>query len=1005
MIYRNAFRKIKKSFSRYLSLILIVFVGVGVYAGIQSTPHGIRETTQQYFIDTNLYDLHLVSTMGFSNSNLKAVQDLPNIKQAVGTYSVDVISDDHVTRIHALTETINQVTLVNGRMPSKEDEVLADVYTYNVGDTVSVTNHQLLTQHQFKVVGTIRSSLYISNDYGSSSIGNGSLDTFLFALPTAFDQKTYTDIYVQLVQPQNDSTYDQAITALQQELLNLESEHIIIRKQEIINEAMITINDNQKQLDEQKITAEKTFAQSKRTLDHNQNLLEDAKKELDQQEITLQNTVIEKQQDFNNIERELKANETNLHQMLAVNNLTIDSLPTTITALENQIQQLESILESNPNQPEIEASLNQIKQQHTDLLQLQSGLTAITIGWQQLNDGKQAFTNEINAHQQALIEGRETLQNQQQQLDIGYQQWQENYRNFQNEIGIAQEKINQAQAELANLETPDWLLFNRKNNTALEELTSSMTIIETVATIIPIFFILIALLMTSNAMSRMILEERGELGVLTSLGYSNSQIISAYLGYAISAATLGTFLGFFLGSYLIPPIIFAVFGNYHLPAMTINFNYKVLLLSLLVSVGSISLVTIYTCFQELRYTPAVLLRPLPLKKGKKNILERLPSLWNYLSFNWKITLRNMFRFKKRVIMTLIGVGGCTALLTVGFGLSDSMNRIVSNQFGPIFDYDTIITLKTSSQTIDDSLKKILSDFNITQGALIRQSSVTITQSDQTINALLIVPQEITDFNIYYHLKDSNNHQTINLDQQSLVVTKNIADTLHLKPNDNLAFYESDGQTITPTVNAITTNYIGSYVYLSAEYYQQLYNKTPAYNTVIVKRNDADIDSLSSALIESDIAINVSSSDQIIDSVNTVNDNFGSIVILIIVIAALLALIVLYNLTSINISERTRELATLKVLGFHDHEANNYIYREALILSLLSIVIGFGAGIYLHRYILGLIQGLNVSYPVIINPTSFILAAVITLIFTFIMQIVTYRAILKINMIEALKSVE
>lgn len=1012
MIYKNAFKKIKKSFGRYISLLLIVLVGVGFYAGIQITAPDIHNVTHQYYSDMRLFDTKVVSTFGLTENDRLALENLDTVQKAYGTYSSDALDEDKVIRIHAIHQDVNTVNLIEGRMPQNTKEILADQRYYAINDTIRLKEKDdILLEDTFTVVGTIDSVLYIGDDYGSTTKGNGKLNSFAFVLPKTFDSDVYTEIYIHINNQTallDNGDYDSVISELEQDIIEIKPEYIELRRQEIIDEAMVEINSNQEKLDKEKNDALRELNDVKQTLDRNENDIKEGIITLDNEEKTLNDTITKQTKEFADARVQIAEGRKELDGTLTSLGLDKNSLASSITVLEASVKALQEQLNTLPvDHPQYEIIKGQLAQtqfQLTSLKQIQDGYATLDASEKELIQGELTFDTEIQNARLAIKDGREELANGQKEINDGRIEWSKAYQEFEGEIQSAQKKIDDAIKELDDLEMPQWLLFNRRNIGSYEELDSSIEVISSIAKVFPIFFVLIALLMTSNSMSRMVFEERSEMGTFTSLGFSDGKIISTYLIYAVSAALIGVVSGFYLGSYGIPPLIFTTFSKFRIPPLELLTNNIVLLVSLFVSVTVMASVTISSCYKELRQTPASLLRPEAPKKGKTILLERIHFLWKHFSFNWKVTLRNMFRYKKRGLMTIIGVGGCTALLLVGFGLRDSMSGIAESQYGKIFKYDTMITLKETSTSYQESYKDVLSKYDIQSSLLINQSSVTALNQGETLDAYLIVPENEDLFSTYFGLYDYQSNEELDL-SNGVIITEKMADTFKLDIGSTMTIHDSNYLTHTYKVAGIAENYISNFIYMNSDTYTEVFKETLEFNTLVVNRGEVSEDTFAKALIDEDFAVNVSYTKDMIQSVLDTNKSLDGIVLLIVAVASLLAIVVLYNLTSINISERTRELATLKVLGFYDSEANSYIYREAFILTLISILIGLVGGMYLHVYVISVIEGTGMLFFKTIQPLSYLYSIGITLLFSLIMQGITYRVILKINMIEALKSIE
>ena len=418
-----------------------------------------------------------------------------------------------------------------------------------------------------------------------------------------------------------------------------------------------------------------------------------------------------------------------------------------------------------------------------------------------------------------------------------------------------------------------------------------------------------------------------------------------------------------------------------------------------------SAVTIFFCALELRQIPARLLRPIPPKKGKKILAEQIPFLWSHLNFTWKVTIRNMFRYKQRVFMMIVGVAGCSALLLTGFGLKKSINGVTQKQFHEIFQYEAFVTFKNEVSTIENATQENLKEEGIENPLLIRQNQTEVSKSKKSYEAYMVVSSDMSQFYKYYHLTDSTKKSSIRLTNNGAVITKRVADLLQVKTGDTINVKNNKNEIKKVTINAIADNYIGNYIYFSANAYQKVFGTNATYNMFVCNYHTSNEKQLTDKLMKQENVLNITYQKDIIQKAADGFSSLDGVIVLIVVVAVLLSIIVLYNLTSINLSERKREIATLKVLGFTEVEANSYIYREAFFLTLLSIGIGLILGKFMHSFVITTIQGENTTYLSSIDGMSYVWSVLILLAVAFLMQLVTYLKIRTIDMIDSLKSVE
>lgn len=1015
MLYKNSLIKIRKSFGRYLSIFIIVMIGVGFYAGIQASGPDIKKVADRYYHNQNLMDFKIVSTMGLTDNDVNAIKNINGVLDAVPSYSLDVLSKQKAIRVHAIEKKVNKVRLTAGRMPQKENECVADGKTYRLGDKINITSdvNDKLNNKKYTVVGLMQSVLYITKDYGSTTIGNGKLSSYIFVNKSNFNIPAYTEIDVIAKDTQSvvayTDKYKQIASELNDKLIKIKPDREKARYVEIYNKANLKIGKNENKLYDKKSKAAKKLNDAKIELDKNSNKLKDAKAELLENDKKLDKTVKKQTDFFKSSKKKISDGWNKIDSSLKASGIKREQVSTKINELDTAIKgmktQLAGMSADNPQYAQLSAMIKEYSVKLAGLNQLNSSINTLTSQEKQLNAGIRKFNSKIQNAKKKIVDGKTKLAKNEKKLRDGYDEYQKNLNKFNDKMSDADTKISEAKSELNKLKYPKWYISDRDTVVGYTQLEGGTQIIESVASIIPVFFILIVILMTSNSMARMIAEERGELGTLTSLGYHDKNIVSTYLLYVLSASGLGAIIGFFIGSKIIPPLIYITFP-YVMPPLVIHYDIILLFIILAVTLILMSLVTVVGCNRELKQEPASLLRPLPPKHGQKILLERFGFIWKRLSFIWKITMRNMFRYKKRAIMTIVGVSFCTSFLVVGFGLRDSMDGVAEKQYGDIFHYSNMIILKNEIHSITGDLKNIINKEKLINPLAIRQSAVKCENDDRSLDVYLIVPQDDTKFNTYYHLTDLKNKKNINLNDSGVIITQRIAKEFNVKKGGIITIKDSDNNIHLLNVHEVAENYMSSYIYMKPSLYNNVFGKPANYNAIVSNSNNSTNETeLAQHLIKSGKTVNVIFTSDLMKKAIENNNSLNSIIFLVVVVASMLAIIVLYNLTSINISERTREIATLKVLGFRDGETNTYIYREAIVLTLISIGIGLILGVFLHSLVLNIIEGDFMALLKRIKWSSFVVSGLLTLIFSFIMELITYFKLKKINMIESLKSVE
>ncbi|MGM0339057.1 FtsX-like permease family protein [Enterococcus sp. AZ007] len=579
------------------------------------------------------------------------------------------------------------------------------------------------------------------------------------------------------------------------------------------------------------------------------------------------------------------------------------------------------------------------------------------------------------------------------------------------EIARQLETIEKQQKKIDSLAAPQYHLFIRSENPGYSEYEDNAKRISSLASVFPWIFFLIAALVTLTTMTRMVEEKRNELGTFKALGYRNGEIAEKFLLYATLAGGLGTLLGLAVGFYLLPIIIFNAYGQlYNIENVVtpwyLNYALIALAVSLVCSVGSAWIVLRY----DLQTTPAILMQPRAPKNGKRIFLERLTFIWGRLSFSQKVTLRNLFRYKQRMLMTVIGIAGCMSMIITGFGLRDSIGEIVTLQFDKLWHYQgtTVFKAVPSAKEEETYVSELNTFSNYQDHLFVSIEAFTAQKADVSKQEIsLSVPKEINRLDTFLSFRNRKTGKIYSLDDKGVIINEKLAKLFDLRKGSNLEIKSVSGNMYSVKVASIAENYVGHFIYMTPTYYQKIFNNQPKYNTdLLLFSNEPSKrieDQMAKQLMENPDISNVSFMSK---SKNALKDTVKSLNIImwvLIVSAGLLAFIVLYNLTNINISERIRELSTIKVLGFYDNEVIRYVYRENILLTLMGILLGLFLGKIEHRYILQTVELDMTMFSPDIQPLSYIYASMITLFFTLIVGIIMYFRLKKIDMIEALKA--
>lgn len=1010
LIFKNSFRKIRRSLGRFLSLIFIVALGSAFFSGIREASMDMIKTVDEYYDDTELMDYKIVSTMGLTEGDLDSIREVADNLIVEPSYSFDLILDGDVTRIHAINDEINKVNLISGSMP-KDGECLVEEGTYNIGDKIVIESDNL-KRKEYKVSGTITSSLYMYRTKGISTVGDGKLDKYIFIPKENFDIEYYTEIYI-IAKDGIDKIayledYNEIISALDSKLKELKPIRETIRYEEILAEAMGKINDAEAELNKQKIENGQKLADAKKELDEGKNEIEKAYQEWQDGYDELQATSKEMERTFNNANIELEEGKKKFEATLKEYNLKESELETTLETLNTQIDSISALLETlDPNSQEYliyQTTLKQLNENKSNLELLIKTKNTLEASEQELENNMDKWEREFDKAIQQLNDSYELIEQNEQELNEGYAEYEENYQTYLEEISKAEQEIEDAKSELNNLEKPVWYLMSREDNSGYTNFYENATKVDAIAAVFPVFFMLVVFLMSLNTMTRMIEEERNEIGIYVSLGISKFKIITSYLFYVLIATSIGLIIGLSIGYAFIPHIIYNIYhSNYIIPGLKTYAEVIPCLSIILVTLSLMIIVTLITILKDFKYVPATLLRPAPPKNGKKVILEKVKFIWKRLSFTWKVTIRNMFRYKKRIIMTLLGISGCTALLLTGFGLRDSVSSLVSLQYDNLHLYDSMLILDEEITAQNEEINNFLSSKSIDNLLYAHMESYVFEADSKRIDTYLLAFENLDMVDDYFKLKDLSGNP-LTLTDDGVIITQKMAELLGAEVGEDIQIRNSENELFILRVAGICENYVNSYIYMTSNYYQKIFNEVN-YNTIITDVNNDNHELLATELMDSGYFTTIQYTSDSLDMFNDIIDGMNNIIYLIIIASSLLAIIVLYNLTTININERKREIATLKVLGFKDKEVSTYVYRETLILTSIGIVIGLFLGVILNSFVLTIAETDEILFVKDIKPLSFVYAFAIMIFFTVLVQFITHFVLKKIDMIESLKSVE
>ncbi len=1015
-------REIKKSISRFISILLIVVLGVAFYSGIRSSMPAMQMTADAVYDKENFMDIRVVGTLGLTQNDLDALKEIEGVELVEGAYTTDFLclanSSEIVTKVLAMPDTVNDVMVSEGRYPEKYNECVASreflaESGFAIGDYVTLLTgtddsvFDTLASETYQIVGIGATSYFLNGDMGTSTIGDGVVDGYIVIPQEAYVTDIYTSAYITVSGAKELDSYSKDYETLVANVIEkielIADRRCDIRYSEVRSQSNEMLEDAKNDYLEAEVTARNELAEAEQALLENEKKYEEENAILEENLILVQNA---------------EANLPLYRQQVADGERELNSAKEDLAELEAEVKKAEEQYESYINDPN---KTEEQKQNAKDSLLLAQGmyeLSAKTLASkeEELNQAKKdlADLEYAVANKNQLIAGSEKLQKAKEELERGREKFEIAKQDAEAELEDAKVKLAEAEREINSMEIPVWYVLNRDAVESYMSFKNDTQSIGAIGTVFPIIFFLVAALVALTTMTRMVEEQRTQIGTLKALGYSKFTIIGKYILYAGLATVIGSVIGVFLGEFTIPYFIVGAYKTayYNLGDTVVTLQVVHALVASLAAIICTIGATFFACYKELRAAPAQLMRPETPKAGKRILLENIDAIWERLNFGQKAAMRNLFRYKKRFFMTLFGVGGCMALLLVGLGIRDSVSAMANNQYGEVFKYDGIVSVdSTLTRAQRRAMLSDVSDISdITDYIQANRTMVYATgKASDEKNAYLVIPRDTDTFEEYISIRERGSLvDELELSDEGVIITEKYAKLLGISIGDSIyvRLSESDAYPKEVKVVGITENYIFNYIYMTPKLYQSLYNVTAETNVLLLKMEDAaNTEDISSRLLKISGVNSVTMNEDELQELNTVINSLYFIVILMIVAAAVLAFVVLYNLNNINISERHRELATLKLLGFYDKELSAYVYRENVVLTLLGTILGIFLGILLHRFVMVTVETDVYMFGRELQPLSIVIGAVLTIIFALATNLIMYFRLKKIDMIESLKSVE
>lgn len=1058
-------REVRHTYSRFLSILLLSALAVAFLVGLRATAPDMEYTADNYYDSHHLMDGYVMSTMGLTQEDLQALSQADGVDQVEGAWSVDATAVDSIVSMRSMPEELNLLNVVEGRLPQQADEcvteqMLLTALGLEIGDTLTVTldeaDQDSLTRTSYTIVGTVQSPLYVGTDRGSTTLGSGSIDAFVYIPGENFNLNVYTTAYFTGDGMEALNSYSQAyadqLSALVDSLDPLAQERASLRDEEVRSEA-------QKELDD----ARSELADAQKELDDAKKKLDDARAELDSGWAdyesglaTLEQEIKDGQAKLNAARSQLEESQTRYEQGKVDYQEGLAQYQEGQTAYEENLAQLDAQQEEvargyeeyydalkpfegtpmydqmveqlAPQKAKLDEAAAQIQAGYQQLAQvkvqleeskaeldaaqaqLQDAAQQLDTGWAEYQSGQQTLDQEEARGRSQLAQAKAELDDGEAEYQKGLEEYQQAKADAQPELEQAQADIDQGQKELDEMATCEWYVLGRDTNSGFVSYSQDAERVDNLSSIFPVIFFVVAALACLTTMTRMVEEQRTQIGSLKALGFSRLAISQKYIGYAFVASLVGGLIGLGIGATLIPAVIANAFQiMYAIPGLDYKMQLPLFVLAVLAAVACTTGAALWACLSTLIDTPANLMRPRAPKAGKRVFLEYIKPIWRRLSFTWKVSMRNLFRYQKRFWMTVIGIGGCTALIVTGFGLHESIFDVLDKQFDEISLYDATVGLdedltEEQKQGIENYLdgEEAVADYMFTYQQMM-DASTTGTSYD----VYLFAVDDVEEFGRFVDLRHRSDHSPVELDGSGVVIDEKLSELLDVSVGDTITL-EGD-QRVEAVVADITENYVYHYVYLTRDLYTQLYGEDYQNNVMLLAYQDGmgvDVSNQTSeTLMKMDGVASYSYIATIRDSFEDSMDAINYAVVIIIVAAAALAFVVLYNLTNINITERRSELATLKVLGFYDGETTAYVLRENVFLTIFGVILGLVLGRFLHSWMVLTVEVDLVMFGRTAPPYAYVLAAALTALFSLIVNVAAHFRLKKIDMVESLKTVE
>ena len=980
-------------------------------------------------------------------------------------------------RVMSLLPSMNGYLFTEGEMPKKKGESLIDEQYANrnglhVGDTISFesgTEKELsdtLNSTEYVITGIVNTAQYISFQRGNTNIGTGEISGFAVVMPEDFaKQEIYTEIYIRVSGAEEEiayfPNYMQKIEHAIEKIEEISDIRRIARYEFVVDEANKELEEAREEFETEKKKAEEELEEAEKELEEAKAEIEDAKaqiqdgltqiengkSELYTQQRNIDTGKISYQNEYANLEegkREYENGEEAYAAEYALRMPEVEAGEVQIAGAREEItQQREGFEQMKPMLTEEEIEIYEMQlyiseveieeqagiladarmqfaqsraQLDTAKAQLEDGEVQLAAAKMQLDEGQRQINAAwvtIYANEAEIADAQIKLVEGEEELEKGQKEYEDGVKEANEEFQKAEVELTQAREDIDEIEVPKWYITDRDSLPEYAAFGDNAARMQAIGKVFPVVFFLVAALISLTAMTRMVEEQRVQIGTLKALGYTKRSIMMKYVGYAFLATLFGSILGVLVGGKLFPYVIISAYKIMYtdIPKILVPYHISYALWAAGAALACTMGATFFASYKELAMKPAVLMRPPAPKKGKRVFLERLSFVWNRLNFTWKSTIRNLVRYKKRFFMTVFGIGACMGMMLVGFGLRDSILDVAVLQFSNIQLAEGTAYLKEepSAKEKEEIYAHFEEDKDVESFMEFYEHAATLKNGKFDESIYITIPKEMKHMEQFFIFKDRKSKEVYFLQEEKVIITEKLSNMLGAGVGDTIYLTLKDFEEKELKVSAITENYIGHYVYLSSELYEQLYGELPEYNTV--QFNTPSEIETGELLKTGEQMIKLSGVQSVVYThtmkgiLDGMLTSLDMVMGVLIISAGLLAFVVLYNLNTININERRRELATIKVLGFYDKEVSAYVYRENTLLTIVGMLVGALWGKILHYFVIVTVEVEMVMFGRNINLPSYIYGALFTVVFSVFVNLVMFYKLKKIDMVESLKSAE